>query len=462
MKRKLNFGIIAILALAVMISQPISGEAQSNKQRQQAKNLAAQGDNFYRQKMYEEAIAKYSEALQIMPKYPFALFSKGYSHFNLKQYSEAVNSLTAALDNGYTPLDVYAVRWQAYFMMKDLDSAKADIKNAEKLDPKNDYFYIAEGQLLHELTDYAGAIEAFQKAVDLNSKNNDLFFFIAKTYNAAGNYEQQKIAAEYALKNGTRFPGDAYFYIGDYNFRQRKYKEAAEAYEMSLLSNPDIYNTYGNLAESYRNLNDYQKAIKIALQGTRKYPNDGTLKVSLSWYYSLADQNGNAVAVAQEAIKLVPNQYMAHTNLCRAYNDLKQYTSAVIACNRAIALEPGDGETNFYLGRAHQLMGKSKEASEYYKKAVVGLESFTKINPDYSDGFYLLGNAYFADGQRDNAIMAYERCLQISPRFAKARYNLGYVYSQVGNATAARKQYEELQSLDADLAAKLLEVLGNK
>lgn len=463
MKKNKYFGLVTIFVLAVMIAiLPTATEAQNRKQRQQAKNLAAEGDNFYRQKMYEEAIVKYTESLQIVPKYPFALFSKGYSHFNLEQYPEAISNFTMALENGYNPLEVYAVRWQAYFMRKELENAKKDIQSAEKLDPKNDYFYIAEGQLLHELTDYAGAIEAFQKAVDLNSKNNDLFFFIAKTFNAAGNYEQQKVAAELALKNGTRFPGDAYFYIGDYYFRQRNYKEAAAAYEMSLVSNPEIYNTYGNLAESYRNLNDYQKAIKIALQGTRKYPDDGTLKVSLSWYYSLADQHGNAVAVAQEAIKIVPNQYMAHTNLCRAYNDLKQYTSAIIACNRAIAIEPGDGETNFYLGRAHQLLGQTKEAAAYYKKAVTGLEGFTKINPDYSDGFYLLGNAYYADGQRDNAITAYERCLQISPRFAKARYNLGFVYFQTGNATAAREQYDALQSLDAELAANLLEVLGNK
>jgi tetratricopeptide (TPR) repeat protein len=141
---------------------------------------------------------------------------------------------------------------------------------------------------------------------------------------------------------------------------------------------------------------------------------------------------------------------------------LKQYNLAIRACKRALELRPGDGETNFYLGRSYQLLGNKKVSADYYKKAVVGLITFTGQNPDYSDGFYLLGNAYFADGKNNDAISAYQKCLEISPRFAKARYNLGYVYLQAGNAVAARRQYAALQQIDADLAGKLLVVIDQK
>ncbi len=397
-----------------------------------------------------------------MPKFPYAHFSKGYAHYNLRQYAEAINELTQALDQGYEADEVYAVRWQAYFLIKDWSSALSDIRNAQKKDSKNPYFHIAEGQINHELARYSDAINAYQRGLNLGSKNNNVHYFMARAYNAAGNFEQQGLAAKKALDGGTRFPAEAWFFVGDSLQRQRKYKEAAKAYELSFAAKQDIREVYINLSDTYRNLNEFHKAIKIALAGTRKYPNDGDLKVSLSWYYSLGDQHGNAIAVANEAIKIVPNQYMAHTNLCRAYNDLKEYNSAIGSCKRALELQPGDGETNFYLGRAYQLLGNPDVAAGYYKDAVTGLIEFTRNNPDYSDGFYLLGNAYFADGQRDNAISAYQKCLEISPMFAKARYNLGYVYTQAGNATAARKQYAALQDIDADLAGKLLEVIDNR
>src|SRR5690606_19538289 len=132
---------------------------------------------------------------------------------------------------------------------------------------------------------------------------------------------------------------------------------------------------------------------------------------------------------AKAGIKLSPENYMAYTNLCRAYNDLNRPETAARECNNALTLKPGDGETNFYLGRSYDLQKRPAEATQYYRRAVAGLEQFIKERPDYADGYYLLGNAYFADNQRAKAIDAYNKALELSPMFTKARYNLGVIYS---------------------------------
>jgi len=464
MSRKIYLGLITLcFAITFFAVFPADATAQNRRQRRRARNLVAQGDVLYRRRQYEDAISKYSEALSILPKFPHARFSKGYSHFNLKQYGLAVNDFGLALDVGYKPqVDVYSVRWEAHFLNKDLDSALKDIKRGQQLASSNGEFYIAEGRVYHEKRNYSGAIDSFERAMNMGSKNRDLQFYLANSYYAVGRYADQKNAAEIALRSGTRFPGWAWFFIGDSLQREYKHKEAVRAYTTSMATNPDIYNTYANLSDAYRNLNQFVKAVDIAKAGAEKYPNSVDLLVSLSWYYSLANRNPLAIYSAKKAIELSPNQYMAHTNLCRAYNDEKKYNFALQSCKKALKLQPGDGETNFYLGRTYQLMGNTRLSRSSYKKAVIGLKVFTKNNPDYSDGFYLLGNAYFADGQRENAIAAYKDCLEISPLFARARYNLGYVYTQKGNNIAAREQYDALQQIDTSLAGKLLAVIENK
>ena len=137
------------------------------------------------------------------------------------------------------------------------------------------------------------------------------------------------------------------------------------------------------------------KAVETMQKGIKEFPNDGTLYGNMSWFYSLAEESPEAIAAGQKAVELAPDQYMGYTNLCRAYNDMKLYQQAIKTCNDALKKQPGDGETNLYLGLAYDKLKQPAAAKDYFKKAIAGLNEFTRNNPDYSDGFYLLGNAYF-------------------------------------------------------------------
>src|SRR5690606_6023705 len=128
---------------------------------------------------------------------------------------------------------------------------------------------------------------------------------------------------------------------------------------------------------------------------------------------------------------------------------------AVGACNVALGINPDDGETNFYLGRAYSLLKRDDDAKQYYAKAIVGLERFTKANPEYSDGFYLLGNAYTGTKQYDKAAEAYKRCTELNPSFVKARFNLGLIYVFQNKKALATEQYQHLASLDQKFADDL-------
>ena len=243
--------------------------------------------------------------------------------------------------------------------------------------------------------------------------------------------------------------------LGEGYQKQRKFDEAIAAYQKAVNAKPNEYAAYHSLAELLRNQNRFDEAIDTLRKALRTFPSDGRIYTTLGALYSLGDRKEEAVQAAQAGIRYLPNEYMAYTNLCRALNDVNKPEMAIRECNNALRLKPDDGETYFYLARANDLANKPAEATRFYKRAVTGLEEFTRQNPDSSYGFYLLGNAYFADNQREKAIEAYEKCLELSPRFVRARYNVAIIQLRQKNKTAALEQYNRLLVLDPDLAGKL-------
>src|SRR4051812_11540597 len=123
MTRKIFIGLTScFLLFLVFCALPAQAQPkkQDKKQMEVAKGFLAEGDNFYRQKNYRAAIEKYDKATTAYSNYPIAYFSKGFAHFNLGEYDQAIEDLSTALQQGYTPpVEVYRLRGQAYFNKKN-------------------------------------------------------------------------------------------------------------------------------------------------------------------------------------------------------------------------------------------------------------------------------------------------------------------------------------------------------
>ncbi|QQS33377.1 MAG: tetratricopeptide repeat protein [Acidobacteriota bacterium] len=484
----------ATFVITVFVLGAFSADAQSRKDRDQAKKLREQADKAFQQKRYRAASDDYSKALSLVANDAHSNFWRGSAHYYLfqecdkavkeieaQQKSEndaarraaitsdaaakrtvcgneltlAANSFTTALTLGHKPLDVFRIRYFVYQQQERYDLALMDIDAALKLAPNDAAFWKARGDVLFARKDHAKALEAYVKATAIDPNDGNAFYSAALCAYQTGDVKAQQQYAEMSIQKGSLSPGSAFFLLGDAHHKERRYTQAIEAYRRSIGAKQDMYEAYRRLAEVLRVENRLNEAIDVARSALRVFPNDGGIYTDLSWYYSLADRSADAVDAGKAAVLLLPNEHMGYTNLCRAYNDTKQYDLAISACNTALRLKPGDGETHFYLGRALNLTGKTIEATRQYMQAVKGLEVFVVESPDYADGWYLLGNAYFADNQRDKAQAAYLRCLEISPKFTKARYNLGIIYTRKKDRAGAMGQYQALLQLDEKLANAL-------
>ncbi|MCD9185289.1 MAG: tetratricopeptide repeat protein [Pyrinomonadaceae bacterium] len=464
MTKKIIFGLITYcLMLTAFTALTVEVNAQKPKDLKQAKKLIDEGNKLFNQKNYRGAIDKYAQSIVLAPNLPESHFWKGYAHYYLTEYDEALTEINKAEDLNFNkPIEIYKIRWYLNYQKKNLDAAFEDVQKGLQAEPGNLTLIMASGDINRSKGNFREALVAYERAAQVNPNSGDLYYLIAISHSNLGEISEQGVAASEAIKKNTKFIGESYALLGEAMQRAKKYNEAIDAYLSSLTAKEDNYAVYRSLADIYRSQNRFQDAIDISRKGLRTFPNDGNIYTDLSWFYSLANRHEDAIQAALAAIRFLPDQSLAYTNLCRAYNDTKQYQLAISACNKALAINPNDGETNFYLGRAYDLVGKPVEATKYYDKAVNGLVEFTKSNPDYSDGFYLLGNAYFADNQQVKAIEAYQKCLELSPKFSKARFNLGIIYVLRKDKAAATEQYNALLNLDKDLAGKLKAEIDKK
>ena len=453
-KNKQRIAVIVLIVL-MLIAGISTAFAQTKNEQRQARAFAEQGDKAYRQKDYAAAAQFYGQSLTIVPTNPQLHFFKANAHYYLKQYDDSEREFALSLSQGFKPIEIYKVRWYLYYDQKKYDLALADINKGLQLDQRNIFLLKGLGEIAFQQGDYQSSLNGYQKALLIAPKDGDLYYQIARVYSAMGNLAAQASSAEEAIKRGTVNVGEAYYLLGNARSRSKNYLSATDAYNRAISAKPTIYQVYSDLARIYQQENQLSNAIETLKKGLIAFPRDGLLYTDISWYYSLADRPKDAVDAAKAATQLLPDQYMGYTNLCRALNESKEYRDAITACNNGLRLNARDGETLFYLGRANDLLGRTREATGYYARAVTGLIEFTKANPDYADGFYLLGNAYFADNQRDRAIESYLKCLEVNRNFVKARYNLGIIYVLKKNKTAAQQQHSFLLVQDAALAAKL-------
>lgn len=462
--KKIYIGFISFCLLFTVFSVFTANvAAQPKKDIRKAKNLKDDGDKAFRQKNYKIAVEKYAESIVLVPNVAEPHFWKGYAHYYLNEYDQALTEVNAAEKLNFNkPIEIYKIRYFLNLKKENFSDAEVDINKVLSVEPNNFEFLIASGDVNFAKKDYRSALNAYKKALPAKPNNGDLLYLIAACHFNLGEISEQGIAADKSIKNGTKYIGEAFALLGDSHQKSKKYPEAIEAYKQAINSKQDNYAVYRSLADIYRTQSRFDDAIKISKDGLRIYPNDGNFYTDLSWYYSLANRHQDAIDAAKAAITFLPNQSLAYTNICRAYNDTAQYSLAVNSCTKALQLNPNDGETYFYLGRAYQYLGKNADAAKAYDKSVDGLIEFTKQNPDYSDGYYLLGNAYLANSNFVKAGESYLKCLSISPRFAKARYNLGLVYVLKKEKSSATDQYNALLNLDKDLAGKLKAEIDKK
>jgi tetratricopeptide (TPR) repeat protein len=281
----INFGSSRITAFAILLIACSSGYSQvirpndsrhtegsqqrSGSRSQDAQALVRQGQEYFRNKQYNEAIAALQNAIEIEPGLAVA-------RIHLAQTLLAVGRA---------------------------EQAMAEIKQAIELDPNDAHAYVGLGNVAGALRRYAEAIDAYKQATNLDPNYFGAYVNLGTVYGMTARFPESAEAFQQALRIEPK-NADALNGLGIAQFRLGQYEEGIQTVKRAVRINPGFVNAYLNLARWYETLGRYEESADAFTAVTRIVPKFPAAYFERSLDYLFLGQGEAAASDARKFLEL--------------------------------------------------------------------------------------------------------------------------------------------------------------
>ncbi len=181
----------------------------------------------------DEAITRYSKALDILPSNPQILAARGSAYIAYHLYDSAKTDFESAITGA--PRDVsYRLEFASLLIIrKEYQDALSEISAALNLDPNNARAYFLGGNLRYFQKDFQKALDNYALAVQKDPVSAQTYNGLGLGYFALGNYSKAIAAFSRAIElspRATRYwrnRASAYTKMGQYENAASDFKSAA-------------------------------------------------------------------------------------------------------------------------------------------------------------------------------------------------------------------------------------------
>lgn len=232
---------------------------------------------------------------------------------------------------------------QVYQAANRLEEAERAFEAAIAIDPSYWGSYTAMGHFLVDVGRGNDALPYYQRVVELRDDSADAWTSLGVGFMDVGRDEE---AAEAFLRSIEIRPTVfAYVNLGGIYFGHRM-ADAVEAFREATKIAPDVYWTWGELAEAaaFRPGQEssaqasLETAIALAEQATVTTPADAIVHADLARYYSQAGRLEEALASADRAIELAPRSPDAHASRALVLTRSSRMDEGLASLEEAVSL----------------------------------------------------------------------------------------------------------------------------
>lgn len=193
------------------------------------------GLSFQKSNNYKNAIAAYTNAIELKPQYVQAYNNRGLAEIDLGNYQQAIDDYNKAIELNPKEANAFNNRGNAYKDLGNNQQAINDYNKTLELSPEDEMAYYNRGNVYNALGNHQQAISDYNKALKLNPKDTEAYSNRGVAYNALGNHQRA---------------------INDYNKAIELNSNYAEAYYNRGLN-------YSKLGKHQRAITDCSKAIEL-------------------------------------------------------------------------------------------------------------------------------------------------------------------------------------------------------
>jgi tetratricopeptide (TPR) repeat protein len=346
-------------------------------------------------------------------------------------------------------LHAYLLLASVYFNQRAYSSASTTYQKIIELNPNRDDAYLGLGLVNLKMMKWKEAIPPLERAIQLNSDNKEAYLHIGSAYQELKEYNEAINAYKQYLDTNPNQPWDVYIQLGVCQMEVEQYTDAVNSFTKALEGHPDDITVLYKLAQAQEKAGQidqaaatYEKLAQLTPEDAKRYYN------MVIMMYNTAKMPEKAAEVARKLVELEPNDTEALYNLGYMYVQMEDYEKAIETFTKVIEKNPG-------MEYAHLQLGYSYTQLKQYAKAAEAYKNMVEIFPDNDDGWFGLGIAYMQQKKYSEAVEPLKKVIELNPSRGYAYYNLAISYLNLRDNYSAREIYNQLNTVDPDLASKL-------
>jgi tetratricopeptide (TPR) repeat protein len=412
----------------------------SQKYPNSAQVRVALGDLYFARGVYELAMTKYEEALQIDPNLIEPRVRLGRSDREMAKraatldeanvfYNKALSEFNTVTAKAPKNARAWYEQGEILMLAKEYDKAGQTFEQYVKLRPDDPRGDIMLSTAAYEGKFYQQAVEPLERVLAKSDSTSRAFqpqarAMLAKSYYAVKQYAKSRdmyaLVADTAMDDeATKLYGSSILLSGgDTTKALSIYRKLLDAHPQDC----SLSMSFGNLLYTMKRWDD---VIDVFTKRLATCPNEpkGTPYLYIGLANYTQKRYDQAIQALTSATQADTSMVQAYYWLMNAYATNKQFDKSAEVAKEMI--DHGFEKTNpKEVSTAHFFLGKSKFDAKDYKGAVEEFDQASKLNPESAQNYLFAAFAYQFQSDKDNACKYYRLVLKYDPQNADAKKNM--------------------------------------
>ena len=416
------------------------------------------GDCYLKKEMLAKAIKEYETVFEHRSKDKEVVRTLAELYRNTEQLYSAIsvyNILSDLMEHNDEIAEVQLILALLNEETKDYPAAFEAYKTRLGIYPTDVSTNQKLTELYIKLKNYPKAIETLLYMLSFVTEPKTLLWVYEKLIELYVETEEYEKAIDYSNKMLEIQGSDKFKIRNDialFNMKLNNYATGITILEELVMMSQNGYDVTIQLAESYIQCKEYEKALEKYMtlldKATQKEAKNLRLLICdfyITWAIDMTEQGKYEESNAKLADAVDYNAVNPEIYYNKAINQLHQrnYTAAVELIHRALEYDKQkEFHTKYYikLSEAHHYLGNFFEE----KKA---LSDLLKIDEKHPMGLYRSGVMYATQHDTKKAEECLKKAIEYDPTLIKAKYNLALLYEN-NNRDRAKELYIEVLEQD--------------
>jgi tetratricopeptide (TPR) repeat protein len=345
----------------------------------------------------------------------------------------------------------YLEQGDAFFSEGNLGRAADEYSSAIQAAPHLPEPHSSLGWVLYSMGDLEGAMSEFEAARRIDSTWADPHLGLGFTYLALDDREtaQSEFEALLALTPDPYFQAQANYGLGTLQSIEGNIPEAIAYLEQAILQDWSLIIAHLDLAISYFNITEFERAVEKANDAVALDPNWSAPHAVLAMAYHQLGEPDLEVRELEWAEDMAPEDFYSLQLLSSAYGYRLEFSRVQELLLKAVELYPQNDQVA--LGLSHVYAAQHET-----DKALDSLAPVFARDPDSYYGHLAMGYIFTQLKDLDQALAEITLARDLNPDRWEAYRDLSFVYFHQGSmqeALAAAETAEEMYPYDSAIHA---------